>query len=76
MSPIPPLDYDRDLFGERVIRSVTANTKQDGVDLLRDAAAIPVRTHTQRFGLAEANVALQALKSGTVRGAAAVLAMD
>jgi propanol-preferring alcohol dehydrogenase len=55
---------------------VTANTKQDGVDLLRDAAAIPVRTHTQRFGLAEANVALQALKSGTVRGAAAVLAMD
>lgn len=75
MSPIPSLDYDRDLFGERVIRSVTANTKQDGVDLLRDAAAIPVRTHTQRFRLADANVALQALKSGTVRGAA-VLAMN
>jgi alcohol dehydrogenase, propanol-preferring len=70
MSPIPSLDYDRDLFGERVIRSVTANTKQDGTDLLRDAAAIPVRTHTQGFGLAEANVALQALKAGTVRGAA------
>jgi propanol-preferring alcohol dehydrogenase len=70
MSPIPSLDYDRDLFGERVIRSVTANTKQDGTDLLRDAAAIPVRTHTQRFGLAEANVALQALKAGSVRGAA------
>ena len=75
MSAIPPLDYDHDLFGERVIRSVTANTKQDGMDLLRDAAAIPVRTHTQRFGLTEANVALQALKSGTVRGAA-VLSMD
>jgi propanol-preferring alcohol dehydrogenase len=70
MSPIPSLDYDRDLFGERVIRSVTANTKLDGTDLLRDAAAIPVRTHTQRFGLAEANVALQALKAGAVRGAA------
>ncbi|HEX2056054.1 MAG TPA: zinc-binding dehydrogenase, partial [Nitrospiraceae bacterium] len=75
MSPIPGLDYDRDLFGERVIRSVTANTKQDGMDLLRDAAAIPVRTHTQRFGLADANGALQALKAGTVRGAA-VLTMD
>jgi alcohol dehydrogenase, propanol-preferring len=75
MSPIPQLDYDRDLFGERVVRSVTANTKQDGMELLRDAAAIPVRTHTQRFRLADANVALQALKSGTVRGAA-VLAMD
>jgi propanol-preferring alcohol dehydrogenase len=75
MSPIPALDYDRDLFGERDIRSVTANTKQDGMDLLRDAAAIPIRTHTQRFGLPEANSALQALKAGTVRGAA-VLTMD
>ncbi|HJR77912.1 MAG TPA: zinc-dependent alcohol dehydrogenase family protein [Nitrospiraceae bacterium] len=74
MSPIPSLDYNRELFGERVIRSVTANTRQDGMDLLREAAAIPVRTHTQRFGLGDANVALQALKAGTVRGAA-VLAM-
>ncbi|MGZ8382260.1 MAG: zinc-dependent alcohol dehydrogenase family protein, partial [Nitrospira sp.] len=30
MSPIPSLDYDRDVFGEKVIRSVTANTRQDG----------------------------------------------
>ncbi|MDX2251142.1 MAG: zinc-dependent alcohol dehydrogenase family protein, partial [Nitrospira sp.] len=34
MSPIPSLDYDREVFGERVIRSVTANTRQDGIDLL------------------------------------------
>ena len=70
MSPIPSLDYDREVFGERVIRSVTANTKQDGLDLLREAAAIPIRTHTQRFALAEANEALQALKTGAIRGAA------
>lgn len=75
MSPIPALDYDHDLFGERVIRSVTANTKLDGVELLREAAAIPLRTHTQRFELAEANLALQALKAGTIRGAA-VLTME
>jgi propanol-preferring alcohol dehydrogenase len=75
MSPIPSLDYDRELFGERAIRSVTANTRQDGVDLLREAAAIPVRTHTQRFRLEEANAALQALKAGAVRGAA-VLAIE
>ena len=73
MTPIPSIDYDRDLFGERTLRSVTANTKQDGLDLLREAAAIPIRTHTQRFTLAEANQALQALKAGAIKGAAAVL---
>lgn len=75
MTPIPAIDYDRDLFGERTIRSVTANTKQDGLDLLREAAAIPIRPHTQRFRLEEANQALQQLKAGTVQGAA-VLAME
>jgi propanol-preferring alcohol dehydrogenase len=69
LSPIPAIDYDRDLFGERAIRSVTANTKQDGLDLLRDAAAIPIRPRTQRFRLEDANAALQALKAGTIRGA-------
>ncbi len=69
MTTIPPIDYDHDLFHERMIRSVTANTKQDGVDLLQEAAAIPIRTHTQRFKLEEANLALQALKAGKIRGA-------
>lgn len=70
MSPIPSLDYDREVFGERVIRSVTANTRQDGLDLLREAAAIPIHTHTEPFQLAEANEALRSLKAGTIRGAA------
>ena len=70
LSPIPPLNYDQDLFGERVIRSVTANTKEDGLDLLKEAAAIPIRTHTQRFPLDQANEALHALKQGAINGAA------
>ena len=74
MSAIPSLDYDRDVFGERVIRSVTANTRQDGIDLLRQAAAIPIKPHTVRFPLEEANRALQELKTGSFQGAA-VLAM-
>jgi len=73
MSPIPSLDYDRDLFGERVLRSVTANTRQDGLDFLQEAAAIPIRTHTQRFPLEEANRALHALKAGTIQGAAVLV---
>ncbi len=70
MSPIPSLDYDRDVFGERVIRSVTANTKQDGLDLLRESAAIPIKPRTVRFPLEEANRALQELKAGSFQGAA------
>jgi propanol-preferring alcohol dehydrogenase len=70
MTPIPAIDYDRDLFGERTIRSVTANTRQDGLDLLRDAAAIPIRPRTQRFPLEQANQALQQLKTGAIKGAA------
>jgi propanol-preferring alcohol dehydrogenase len=37
---------------------------------LRDAAAIPIKPHTIRFPLEEANRALQALKAGTFQGAA------
>jgi propanol-preferring alcohol dehydrogenase len=70
MSPIPSLDYDREVFGERTIRSVTANTRQDGLDLLREAAAIPIKPHTVRFPLEDANRALQALKAGAFQGAA------
>jgi len=70
MTQIPAIDYDRDLFGERTIRSVTANTKQDGLDLLQEAAAIPIRSRTQRFKLEEANQALQQLKAGSIQGAA------
>ena len=70
MSAIPSLDYDRDVFGERVIRSVTANTRQDGIDLLREAAAFPIKPHTVRFPLEQANRALQELKAGTFQGAA------
>jgi propanol-preferring alcohol dehydrogenase len=69
LSAIPSLNYDRDLFGERVLRSVTANTRQDGLDLLREAAAIPIRPHTQTYALEEANRALQDLKKGTIAGA-------
>ncbi|HTL62860.1 MAG TPA: zinc-dependent alcohol dehydrogenase family protein [Nitrospira sp.] len=69
MSLIPPIDYDRDLFGERTISSVTANTRQDGVDLLREAAAIPIKPRTQCYPLIEANHALQRLKAGAINGA-------
>jgi len=69
MSSIPSLNYFRDLFQERTLQSVTANTQQDGIDLLQVAAEIPIRPHTQSFLLEEANVALQDLKAGNINGA-------
>ena len=66
-------DYDRDIFEARVICSVTANARQDGLDLLREAAAIPIKPHTVRFPLEQANRALQELKAGSVQGAAVLI---
>jgi propanol-preferring alcohol dehydrogenase len=71
MSQIPPIDYQL-LYHERVVRSVANNTRQDGLDFLRVAAEIPIKTQTQVFDLVEANAALNALKHDAVRGAAVI----
>lgn len=73
LSPIPALDYEKHLFHEKSLRSVTANSRQDGLDLLREAAEIPLVTHTQRFPLEQANEALLALRDDRLTAAAAVL---
>ena len=69
MSPIPPLDYNL-LYHERVIRSIANNTRQDGEDFLKIAAAIPIHTEIEEFPLEKANEALNALKNDAIRGAA------
>jgi propanol-preferring alcohol dehydrogenase len=68
MTPTPPLEYARDLFYERQVRSVTANTRADGEALLAEAAGIPVRLTTTTFALSDANRALAALKRGAFSG--------
>jgi alcohol dehydrogenase, propanol-preferring len=69
LSPIPTLDYERHLFHEKELRSVTANTRADGEELLELAARIPIRTTTVAFGLDQANQALQILKHDELKGA-------
>jgi len=69
MSPIPEFDYDL-LYGERLIRSVANNTREDGREFLAEAASIPVRTSVQEFSPDQANDALIALKHDAIRGAA------
>jgi len=68
LSQIPPLDYEKHLFYEKNLRSVTANTRQDGIELLKLAADIPLRPQTFTFRLKDANVALQQLKYDAING--------
>jgi alcohol dehydrogenase, propanol-preferring len=70
MSAIPGLDYARDLFYERTVRSVTANTRADAEAFLGLAAEIPVRTATEPVPFERAAEALARLARGEVRGAA------
>jgi propanol-preferring alcohol dehydrogenase len=74
LSAIPPLDYGRHLFEERELRSVTANTRSDGEELLRIAAEIPIRTRTVAMPLEQANSALTMLKHDELKGAAVLFA--
>lgn len=68
MTPIPQMDYMRYVFYERDIHSVTCNTREDGRELLAEAAAIPIRPHTTVYPLADANRALQDLKHDRIAG--------
>lgn len=66
---VPQLDY-ADLWWERQLRSVANFTRDDARDFLELAARIPVRTEYEVHPLADANVALERLSRGDVRGAA------
>lgn len=70
MTPIPEMDYTEHLYHERTLRSVANATRQDGEELLKIAAEIPIRTTTRAFLLEEANQVLKLLKDSKIDGAA------
>ena len=69
MSEIPSFAYET-LWGERVLRSVANLTRRDGEEFLLLAPQVPVRTEVQTYPLSQANLALDELRAGRVRGAA------
>jgi propanol-preferring alcohol dehydrogenase len=73
LTDIPRLVYERELFYEREIRSVTANTRADGEEFLRLAAALGIRPTVQEFPLTGAGDALTALSEDRITGAAVLL---
>ncbi|MEV8040527.1 zinc-dependent alcohol dehydrogenase family protein [Arthrobacter sp. NPDC080082] len=76
LSDIPALDYAAELFQERQLRSVTANTRADGEEFLRIAAEIPLRPSTTAYPFEEAGRALRDLAADRVTGAAVIRVRD
>lgn len=70
LSDVPALNYQKHLFHEKIIRSVTANTREDGRELLKLGREIPIKTQTEVFPLDQANEALLKFDADGIRGAA------
>jgi propanol-preferring alcohol dehydrogenase len=75
LSDIPSLHYTDELFQERQLRSVTANTRADGEEFFRIAAEVPLRPTTVAYPFSAADQALRDLAEDRVTGAA-VLHME
>jgi propanol-preferring alcohol dehydrogenase len=67
------LSYARHLFEERQVRSVTANTREDGETFLRLAQSLRVQVRTDPRPLDAADRALDDLAHDRVDGAAVLV---
>ena len=73
LSDIPPLEYERDLFYERQIRSVTANTRDDGHRFFAEASVAGVQVRTVAYPFDRADAALADLWHDRINGAAVLV---
>lgn len=72
LSEIPAVNYSAELFQERRLRSVTANTRSDGEEFLSLAARFAIKPTTVAYPMAQAATALADLAHGRFGGAAVV----
>jgi alcohol dehydrogenase, propanol-preferring len=73
LSDVGPLNYQRHLFQERQIRSVTSNTRADAREFLEFAGRHHIEVTTHRYTLSEADRALTDLAAGRISGAAVLM---
>ncbi len=72
MSDIPTFPY-KDLWGERLVRSVANLTRRDGEEFFELAASAPIEIAVRTFPLEQADEALSLLRGGAIQGAAVLL---
>jgi propanol-preferring alcohol dehydrogenase len=75
LSDIPQLNYQRHLFQERQLRSVSSNTRADAREFLDFAGRHRIAVTTPRYPMSRADRALADLAGGRIAGAA-VLTVD
>jgi len=75
LSDIPELNYQRHLFQERQVRSVSSNTRADAREFLDFAGRHHIAVTTPRYPMSRADRALADLAGGRIAGAA-VLTVD
>ncbi|AQT80090.1 alcohol dehydrogenase [Mycolicibacterium litorale] len=73
LTDIPPLNYQRHLFQERQVRSVTSNTRADAREFLAFAERHHIEVTTPQYPLDQADRALTDLVEGRIAGAAVLL---
>jgi propanol-preferring alcohol dehydrogenase len=73
LSDVPALNYERELFYERELRSVTANTRQDGREFLEFVSKHHISVTTRPYPLSEGQQALRDLKASRFTGAAVLI---
>ena len=76
LTDIPALNYERHLFQERTLRSVTANTRQDGQEFLDIAMRIGITTTVHTYPFSQAPQALSDLANDRITGAAVLTGFD
>ena len=72
MTDVPSFPYEL-LWGERSLRSVANLTRRDGEELFRLVGESPLRISAETFPLADAELALDRLRAGRIRGAAVLV---
>ena len=73
LSDIPSLNYQRHLFQERTLRSVTANTRRDGQEFFDLAAKFAIKSTTHAYHFDDAQRALGDLAHERFSGAAVLV---
>ncbi|MFD0274664.1 hypothetical protein ACFVHB_12280 [Kitasatospora sp. NPDC127111] len=74
LTDIPTLNYQQHLFQERNLRSVTANTRADGLAYLAEATRHRPTVHVQPYPMDQAPTALADLAADRITGVAVLMA--
>ncbi len=70
LSTIPAMNYEKQLFYEKTLTSVTSHTRKDALECLAEAVKLKIQPHVKTYPLESANEALRDLKDGLIDGSA------